>query len=100
MRISVSGWRTTEEDVDLSVAAVRRALARGPVRGPRRRIASPGPVDRSPYPPHWEADVVLRDGSTAHLRPIRPDDADRLRDFHGALSPETVYFRFFAPYPT
>ncbi len=52
-----------------------------------------------PYPAHWEADVVLRDGGTAHLRPIRPDDADRLREFHGRLSPETIYFRFFAPYP-
>ena len=30
------------------------------------------------YPAHWEADVVLRDGGTAHLRPIRPYDAERL----------------------
>ena len=48
------------------------------------------------YPAHWEADVVLRDGGTAHLRPIRPDDADRLRRFHGRLSDETIYFRFFS----
>lgn len=52
-----------------------------------------------PYPAQWEADVVLRDGGTAHLRPIRADDADRLRDFHSRLSAETIYFRFFAPYP-
>ena len=51
------------------------------------------------YPRSWEADVVLKDGGTCHLRPIRPDDADRLRRFHARLSPETVYFRFFAPYP-
>jgi acyl-CoA synthetase (NDP forming)/GNAT superfamily N-acetyltransferase len=51
------------------------------------------------YPLHWEADVVLRDGSTAHLRPIRPDDDERLRAFHDSLSAQTVYFRFFAPYP-
>ena len=51
------------------------------------------------YPQHWEADVVLRDGGTCHLRPIRPDDDQRLRDFHAQLSPETVYYRFFAPYP-
>ena len=25
------------------------------------------------YPAHWEADVVLRDGGTAHLRPILPE---------------------------
>ena len=49
-----------------------------------------------PYPAHWEADVVLRDGGTAHLRPIRPDDAERLREFHERLSDETIYFRFFA----
>jgi acyl-CoA synthetase (NDP forming)/RimJ/RimL family protein N-acetyltransferase len=52
-----------------------------------------------PYPAHWEADVVLRDGGTCHLRPIRADDADALRRFHARLSPETIYFRFFAPYP-
>ncbi len=42
---------------------------------------------------------MLADGGTAHLRPIRPDDADRLVAFHEALSTETVYLRFFAPYP-
>ncbi|MFC4561158.1 GNAT family N-acetyltransferase [Nocardiopsis mangrovi] len=51
------------------------------------------------YPNHWEADVVLTDGGTAHLRPISPEDADLLRDFHSRLSPETIYYRFFAPYP-
>jgi len=51
------------------------------------------------YPAHWEADVVLRDGATRHVRPITVEDADRLRAFHQSLSPETVYFRFFAPYP-
>jgi acyl-CoA synthetase (NDP forming)/RimJ/RimL family protein N-acetyltransferase len=50
------------------------------------------------YPSHWEADVVLRDGGTAHLRPIRPDDADRLRRFYSRLSDETIYFRFFSLY--
>jgi acyl-CoA synthetase (NDP forming)/RimJ/RimL family protein N-acetyltransferase len=48
------------------------------------------------YPAHWEADVVLADGGTVHVRPIRPDDADRLRAMHGRLSTETVYMRFFA----
>jgi len=50
-------------------------------------------------PAHWEADVVLRDGRPCHVRPISPDDATRLRTFHRALSPETVYLRYFAPYP-
>ena len=52
------------------------------------------------YPEHWEADVVLRDGGTAHIRPIRPDDAGRLVDFYGKLSDDAKYYRFFAPYPT
>lgn len=47
------------------------------------------------YPAHWEADVVLRDGSTAHLRPIKPDDADLLQQFHVGQSPTSVYLRFF-----
>jgi len=47
------------------------------------------------YPQHWEADVVLRDGGTAHLRPITPDDAEALQHFHATLSPESIYPRFF-----
>jgi acyl-CoA synthetase (NDP forming)/GNAT superfamily N-acetyltransferase len=54
----------------------------------------------SPYPAHWEADVVLSDGATAHLRPIRSDDAARLVAFYGRVSDESKYNRFFAPYPT
>ncbi|HJU98826.1 MAG TPA: GNAT family N-acetyltransferase, partial [Jiangellaceae bacterium] len=54
----------------------------------------------APYPAHWEADVVLSDGATAHLRPIRPDDAGRMVEFYGRVSDESKYFRFFAPYPT
>ena len=52
-----------------------------------------------PAPGDWEADVVLNDGGTTHLRPIRPDDGDRLRDFHSRLSQQTVYNRFFAYHP-
>ncbi|MFC5145956.1 GNAT family N-acetyltransferase [Streptomyces aureoversilis] len=51
------------------------------------------------YPTHWEADVVLRDGGTAHLRPITPDDAQRLVSFYEQVSDESKYYRFFAPYP-
>lgn len=51
------------------------------------------------YPSHWEADVVLSDGVTAHLRPITADDADRLVAFYDRVSDESKYFRFFAPYP-
>ena len=49
----------------------------------------------SEYPAHWEADVVLRDGSTAHLRPIRPDDAEELARMHRQQSQTSIYLRFF-----
>ena len=48
-------------------------------------------------PVEWEADVVLRDGSVAHIRPITPDDADGIRAFHSRQSEESIYLRFFAP---
>lgn len=61
------------------------------------------PVKPSPnppgYPTEWEADVVLADGGTARLRPIRPDDAEMLVEFYDRVSEESKYLRFFAPYP-
>src|SRR3954468_7388961 len=48
-------------------------------------------------PVEWEADVVLRDGTVAHVRPITPDDAEGIRHFHSRQSPESIYLRFFAP---
>ena len=37
----------------------------------------------------------LRDGTAVHVRAIRPDDKPRLAQFHGRLSVESVYNRFF-----
>lgn len=51
------------------------------------------------YPPSWEADVVLTDGSVAWLRPIKPSDVEGIELFHSKQSQESVYFRFFAPIP-
>ncbi|MEO3932897.1 GNAT family N-acetyltransferase [Micrococcaceae bacterium Sec7.4] len=48
------------------------------------------------YPEYWEADVVLRDGGTAHLRPIHPADADAVQAFHVGQSQKSIYMRFFA----
>ena len=36
-------------------------------------------------PRHWTAAVVLRDGKTAPLRPIGPDDAGLLVEFYGRV---------------
>ncbi|HET8679155.1 MAG TPA: GNAT family N-acetyltransferase [bacterium] len=49
----------------------------------------------TPYPAHREADVVLRDGSTIHLRPVRPDDQAALLAFYRGLSEEARTLRFF-----
>lgn len=38
--------------------------------------------------------VTLRDGSRVTLRPIRPDDAERLQEAYRRLSPESIYNRF------
>jgi succinyl-CoA synthetase alpha subunit/GNAT superfamily N-acetyltransferase len=51
------------------------------------------------YPPHWETDAVLADGGTVHIRPITPEDGDRLVDLHSRLSDRTIYYRFFTPRP-
>lgn len=51
-------------------------------------------------PRHWSADVLLIDGSTAHIRPIRPDDAELLVEFYSRVSDQSKYYRFFSPMPT
>lgn len=66
---------------------------------PRRRRPSSQEPARAPYPAHWEADIALRDGSAAHLRPILPSDAEALQRFHERQSEQSRYLRFFAPMP-
>lgn len=41
-----------------------------------------------------EEAVVLPDGESIFIRPIRPDDAARLQASHVKMSPETIYDRF------
>src|SRR5690625_5670395 len=64
-------------------------------RAKRRRSAPTAPS----YPSHWEADIALRAGPAAHLRPIRPEHAEALQDFHVRQSEQSRYLRFFAPMP-
>ncbi|MFI9274742.1 GNAT family N-acetyltransferase [Kitasatospora sp. NPDC052896] len=63
----------------------------------QQRAAAPG--DPTGYPRHWEADILLRDGAAARIRPITPADAERLVEFYAQVSDQSKYFRFFAPYP-
>ena len=48
------------------------------------------------YPAHREVTVVLRDGSTLTVRPIRREDEADLARFFTDLSMESRVFRFFA----
>jgi GNAT superfamily N-acetyltransferase len=49
-----------------------------------------------PYPERDEQDVVLKGGTAVHLRPIRGTDDAGLLALYDRLSPESLYFRFFA----
>jgi acyl-CoA synthetase (NDP forming)/RimJ/RimL family protein N-acetyltransferase len=73
--------------------------AEEPTPGPEHDPAGGVPSTVPGYPTHREADVVLRDGATAHLRPIGAEDGPAIQAFHLRQSPESIYFRFFAPMP-
>jgi acetyl coenzyme A synthetase (ADP forming)-like protein len=47
------------------------------------------------YPAERETDVVLRDGSTVHVRPVRNRDREGVYRFLSGVSPESIGFRFF-----
>jgi len=66
-------------------------------RGQASKAAESPPVEPTApeYPARYETDIVLRNGSTLRLRPIKPEDAAGLLDFYKRLSPESLYFRFF-----
>lgn len=51
-------------------------------------------VTISQYPAHLVREHRLFDGRTVTIRPIRADDADRVRDFLTASSEESRYMRF------
>lgn len=48
-------------------------------------------------PTQWDADVVMRDGATMHIRALTPADGNAVRQLHAGQSESSVYFRFFAP---
>jgi GNAT superfamily N-acetyltransferase len=51
------------------------------------------------YPSDLERDAIGDSGVRYHIRPIRPDDADRLVRFHHHLTARSVYLRFFTFHP-
>lgn len=48
------------------------------------------------YPAERAVDIVLRDGSTIHVRPVLPGDVEAIRAFLERLSPDSRDFRFFS----
>jgi acetyltransferase len=56
----------------------------------------PRPAIR-PYPARYVAPWKLRDGTSATIRPIRPEDEPLMVKFHQALSDRSVYLRYFTP---
>ncbi|HEX8997370.1 MAG TPA: GNAT family N-acetyltransferase [Ktedonobacterales bacterium] len=55
------------------------------------------PLDASAYRAHR---VQLRDGAALIVRPIQADDGERLRRFHGRLSPISIRLRYFHLVPS
>jgi acyl-CoA synthetase (NDP forming)/GNAT superfamily N-acetyltransferase len=43
--------------------------------------------------------ALLTDGSTVEVRPAAPQDAGAVRDMHAAMSPDSIYLRFFSLSP-
>jgi GNAT superfamily N-acetyltransferase len=56
-------------------------------------------TDGEPIETPWDADVVLSDGGTVHVRPVHVSDVERWRTFHSGLSSESIYYRYFSPKP-
>ena len=51
------------------------------------------------YPTQWENDVVLADGGTVRVRPVRAEDEPAVLALYERLSDESIYLRFFSPVP-
>jgi acetyltransferase len=53
----------------------------------------------TPYPVEYVAPWTLHDGTAVLIRPIRPEDEPLLVEFHHTLSEQSVYHRYFHPFP-
>ena len=51
----------------------------------------------APYPKSLEAHLPLRHRNDVHVRPVRPEDEDRLRRFFADVTPDDLRQRYFSP---
>jgi acetyltransferase len=58
--------------------------------------ALPRPAIR-PYPSQYVQPYTMKDGAEVIIRPIRPEDEPLIVAFHGTLSEQSVYLRYFYP---
>lgn len=49
-----------------------------------------------PYPSQFIRTVKMKDSTAVTFRPIRPEDENAMVAFHGSLSEESVYYRYFS----
>ena len=82
---------------ETGLIAVDTRLALAPLDAGR-----PGPFGHSrfairPYPKQWERRCVLPDGTSAFVRPVRPEDEPLYPPFFTAITPQDLRMRFFAP---
>lgn len=54
----------------------------------------PRPAIR-PYPTQYVSSWRAADGTELLIRPIRPEDEPMMVEFHGGLSEQSIYFRYF-----
>jgi acetyltransferase len=66
---------------------------------PRRKGHPHDHMVISPYPGKYTKRIVLKNGTEAILRPIRPEDEPMETQMIENLSSETLYFRFFGYVP-
>src|SRR6185312_10179800 len=62
---------------------------------PSSALAMNPDSDTTRYPIDREADIVVRDGMTVHVRPVRAGDDDAMRAFFEGVSDDSIGFRFF-----
>ena len=69
----------------------------GPAVDPPEHASTDTSVDEYPegYPHEWAADVLGSDGRAVRIRPILPNDSEKITRFHSSLSERTRYLRYF-----